>query len=163
MAATEQLVLLAQLGATFSGLLSIFLIFARGGGRFSPADSLRVRSIILSSFYVVFFALAPLALRLLGWEEVTVWRVASALAALGAIPTGANVARSQLRLSRAERAHVGRIHSLVAWGLFLLAGVLIGSNVVAAEPGPALYVLALCCGLGIGASNFVTIAFQRLL
>ena len=165
MDSTEQLVLTAQLGATFAGLLSIFLIFARREGRFSPADSLRVSSILLSSFFVVFFALLPLVLQLYGLNAGTIWRVAGALACLAAVPSGINVARRQLALRAEERAKVGRLHSSISWGLFAVAAVLMMIDALGldAQSGSAFYVTALGCALGIATSNFITIAFQRLL
>jgi uncharacterized membrane protein len=162
---TEQLVLTAQLGATFAGLLSIFLIFARREGRFSPADSLRVSSIVFSSFFVVFFALLPLVLQLYGLNAGAIWQAAGALACLAAIPIGVNVARRQVALRAAERAKVGRLHSAVSWSLFAAAAVLMVVDALGLHPelAAALYVTALGCGLGIATSNFLTIAFQRLL
>jgi hypothetical protein len=68
MNAMSELVLFAELGAAFAGFIAIFLIFARREGRFSPADSLRIRSIILASFSVVFTALAPLVLGQAGFS-----------------------------------------------------------------------------------------------
>ena len=127
MTGREELALIAELGVAFAGFLAIFLIFARREGRFSPADSLRVRSIIVSSLAAVFLALAPLAMSLYGWQGAVLWRAAS--------------------------------------GLVLVIGVLLISNIfeVFGAPSAAPYVAALICTLGIAASNFVTIAFQRLL
>ncbi len=58
--ATELLSLIAELGVAFAGFLAVFLIFARRDGRFSPADSVRVRAIIAASFTSIFMALLPL-------------------------------------------------------------------------------------------------------
>ena len=68
MGATDELALFAQLGAAFAGFIAIFLIFARREGRFSAADSLRIRSIILASFSAVFFSLVPLVLHHAGFS-----------------------------------------------------------------------------------------------
>ena len=77
----DELGLIAELGVAFAGFVSIFLIFARAEGRFSPADSLRVRSIILASMSAVFMALLPLVLIHAGVTDGSLWRSAS-LAAL---------------------------------------------------------------------------------
>ena len=79
MTTREELAILAELGIAFAGFLAVFLIFARREGRFSPADSLRVRSIIVSSLSAVFLALLPLALNLYGLEGIALWRDAPGL------------------------------------------------------------------------------------
>jgi len=66
--------LIAELGIGFAGFLAIFLIFVRSEGRFSPADSVRVRVIILSSFITIFMALLPLLLMLSDVATSTMWR-----------------------------------------------------------------------------------------
>ncbi len=161
----EELALIAELGVAFAGFLAIFLIFARREGRFSPADSLRVRSIIVSSLSAVFLALVPLVMNLYGLEGVILWRTASILAlAVGAVMS-LHVGRRQYALPPEERAAVGFVHSNIAWSLVLLSGVLLISNILGLfrEPSAAPYMAALVCALGIATSNFVTIAFHRLL
>ncbi len=165
MGVTSELVLFAELGAAFAGFIAIFLIFARRDGRFSPADSLRIRSIILASFCVVFYSLVPLVLFRAGLSGVTLWRVASAVALVAGLAAGGVVARKNLALSKADRAAVGRLHSMITWGLFAIAAVLFAANALglAAPPTAWPYLASLVCALGIAATNFVTIAFQRLL
>lgn len=165
MAATGELALIAELGVAFAGFLAIFLIFARREGRFSPPDSLRVRSILISSFFAVFFALLPLALSLYGMRTHTLWRIASGAGLFIGVLAGLAIARRQLALTPEERATVGNLHTIVAWGLVFLAAVLFAGNTLGmfGEPAAAPYVTALICSLGVATSNFVTIAFQRLL
>ncbi len=165
MTGREELALIAELGVAFAGFLAIFLIFARRQGRFSPADSLRVRSIIVSSLSAVFLALLPLALQLYGLQDSSLWRTASVVALTVGTILSLHVARRQLALPPEERAAVGFVHSNIAWGLVLVVGVLLVSNIFGLfnEPSAAPYFAALVCGLGIATSNFVTIAFQRLL
>ena len=165
MAPTGELALFAELGAAFAGFIAIFLIFARREGRFSPADSLRIRSIILASFSAVFFSLVPLVLHRGGLSGASLWRAASAVALVGGLVQGAVVARSQFALSPEDRTDVGRVHSVITWGLFTVAAILFMSNVFALGTAPAAwpYLASLTCILAIAAMNFVTIAFQRLL
>lgn len=165
MTGREELALIAELGVAFAGFLAVFLIFARREGRFSPADSLRVRSIIVSSLSAVFLALLPLALNLYGLEGPSLWRMASILALAVGTATSLHVGLKQLALPPEERAKVGFVHSNIAWGLVLVIAMLLVSNVLGLfhEPSAAPYVGALICALGVATSNFVTIAFQRLL
>ena len=165
MTGREELILIAELGVAFAGFLAIFLIFARRAGRFSPADSLRVRSIIVSSLAAVFLALVPLGMNLYDLQGATLWRSASIVGlALGG-GVSLHIGLKQYALPAEERAAVGFVHSNVAWGLVLVCGVLLASNIFGlfSEPAAAPYVTALICCLGIATSNFVTIAFQRLL
>jgi hypothetical protein len=163
--ARDELALLAELGAAFAGFIAIFLIFARREGRFSPADSLRVRSIILASFSAVFLSLVPLVLHHAGFSDVALWRVASSVALIAGLLAGGVVARKQFALSPADRAEIGAIHSAITWGLFAIAALLLVSNVfwIISPPSAWPFLASLVCILGIAASNFVTIAFQRLL
>ncbi len=165
MNAADALSLFAELGAAFAGFIAIFLIFARREGRFSPADSLRIRSIILASFSAVFLALVPLILQQAGLSGDVLWRTTSAIALVGGSLAGVLVARKHASLVPADRADVGALHSVVTWGLFALATALLMSNMFSlfSPPSAWRYLTALACALGIAASNFVTIAFQRLL
>jgi len=162
---TDELVLFAELGAAFVGFIAIFLIFARREGRFSPADSLRIRSIILASISVVFFSLIPLILTHAGLSGVTLWRTASTVAFIGGLVAGGVVARKHFALSPTDRVEVGMVHSVITWGLFVTAAIFFGINAFwfGSAPSGWPYLASLACILGIAASNFVTIAFQRLL
>jgi hypothetical protein len=161
----EELALIAELGIAFAGFLAIFLIFARREGRFSPADSLRVRSIIVSSLSAVFLALLPLAIHLYGMEDARLWRTSSIVALTVGVLMSVHVGRKQYALPPEDRAEVGFLHSNVAWGLVLVSGLLLASNILGVfrEPSAAPYIASLICALGIATSNFVTIAFHRLL
>ena len=165
MTAADELALFAELGAAFAGFIAIFLIFARREGRFSPADSLRIRSIILASFSAVFFSLIPLVLYHAGLSGAGQWQVASAVALIVGLLQGGVVARKQLALSPADRASVGLAHSVITWALYGIAAVFFAANALSLglTPSPWPYLASLVCILGIAAMNFVTIAFQRLL
>lgn len=165
MTGRDELALIAELGVAFAGFLAVFLIFARREGRFSPADSLRVRSIIVSSFSAVFLSLVPLALNLYGLQPGSLWRLASIVALAVGTLLSIHVGLKQHALPSEERAAVGFVHSNIAWSLVLVSFVLLASNILGIfhEPSAAPYIAALICALGVATSNFVTIAFQRLL
>jgi len=163
--AGDELALIAELGVAFAGFLAVFLIFARREGRFSPADSLRVRSILVSSFSAVFLALLPLILNLYGLPVLTLWRVASCSGLVLGSLIALHIASIQYALRPAERAAVGLLHTGVAWGLVGIVFVLLLGNTIGLFGGPSAgpYMTALVCTLGVATSNFITIAFQRLL
>ena len=165
MEAQEHLSLIAELGIGFAGFLAIFLIFARREGRFSPADSVRVRAIIQSSFLAIFMALIPLLIMLSDVEASTLWRTSSlvhfAASAAGAVAVG----RQQFGLAPSDRVEVGRLNNFIAWGLSLLQFLLLAGNAIGlfGDPSALPYLAALVCILGVATSNFVTIAVHRLL
>ena len=165
MEATSQLSLIAELGIGFAGFLAIFLIFARREGRFSPADSVRVRAIILASFTSIFLALLPLLLTLAGLEEGTLWRASSLVYLAVVLPSSVAVGRVQLALRPEDRAELGLFNSIISWTLASVGPVLLTANAtgIFGEPSALPYLTALVATLGIATSNFITIAFQRLL
>ena len=165
MDASNELALFAELGAAFAGFIAIFLIFARREGRFSPADSLRIESIILASFSAVFFSLVPLVLGSAGVSSTALWRASSLIALAVGLVTGGLVAVKQVRLSPEDQEEVSLEHSVITWGLFAIAAVLFSANAFGwvVEPSAWPYLASLFCALGIAAMNFVSIAFRRLL
>ena len=153
---------LSQLGGVFAGFIAIFTVFARKDGRLSPADSLRVRSIIYASFIVVLGSLLPLLLSSFGVSDPALWKISAAVFLVLAIPAPVDVARHQLALSRQDRRQVGTVHQVVSWGLSATVTLLLGS-IALSHGGAGYYVLALMLTVAIATSNFVTIALQKLL
>ena len=163
MAGRDELALIAELGVGFVGFVAVFLIFARREGRFSPADGYRIRVIIIAGVSVIFLALLPLTANLYGLTGTTLWRSASILGLVTHVAAILHVAPKQRALSPEDRAEL--VGVIVPWGIALLTALIYVLNIAGIfhEPFAAPYLAALTCALGIGASNFVTIAFQRLL
>jgi hypothetical protein len=161
----DELILLAELGAAFAGFLAIFLIFARREGRFSPIDSLAVRSMILGSFSTVFLSLAPLALAALEVSELAVWRASSALGLLLILSVGVSMALAHRRVPRDVRSDLKPILVVAAWSLATLVTALFIANLAGYFGGPSagLHISGLVLLLGITALNFSDIAFKRLI
>ena len=78
---------------------------------------------------------------------------------------GGVVARKHIALSPKDRADVGMVHIVITWELFAIVAILLVSNAFSLLSTPSAwpYLASLVCVLGIAASNFVTIAAQRLL
>lgn len=165
MQGSDELILLAELGAAFAGFLAIFLIFARRDGRFSPTDSLAVRSMILGSFMTLFLALAPLVLAALEIEPATVWRVSSALTLLVIVLVAVNMARAHRRIPRDARGDLKTGLVVVAWTLATTVAVLSAINLLglAGSRAAGVHLASLVAILGITAVNFSDIAFKRLI
>ena len=165
MEATDQLTLIAELGVGFAGFLAIFLVFARREGKFSPADGLRVRVILEVSFLTIFLALLPLVLALSELQPTTVWKGSSLIQVGVALYLSVAIGRRQVALRPEDRAELGLASRIGGWGLggsALLLGVANAGEIFGAPSG-LLYVAALACYLGIASTNFLTLAFQRLL
>lgn len=164
MTGRDELALIAELGAAYAGFLAIFLIFARREGRFSPADSLAIRSMILGSFSAVFIALFPIVLGTFDLSEAIVWRVASGFGLLVLLPVGASMGLAQRRLSPSEKIELGSL-PIAAWILVFAITTLFLSNVFAifGDPSAGPHIGGLVVMLAITTLNFADIAFKRLI
>ncbi len=163
MEASDQLVLLAELGIAYAGFLAIFLAFTRQQGAFSAPDEVRVRAMILSSFLAVFGAVAPLSLVLFSIPEPLLWRLAGAGLLVAQLLVYWNVAKRQLSMKPEDRLQM-RSDSVFAWFLATSASILLVVNAsgLVSQPSAHLHVLSVVCTLGVGTTAFVSIAFQRL-
>jgi hypothetical protein len=161
--ASNQLVLMAELGIGYAGFLAIFLAFTRQQEAFSPADSLRVRGMLLASFLAILGAIAPLTLVLFPMSEPLVWRLAGLGLLAGQLLVYWNVAANQLSIEPEGRLE--GFDGTIAWCLGALGSLLLVLNATGllSEPSAHLHVLSIVCMLGICTTAFVTIAFHRLL
>jgi hypothetical protein len=161
----DELTLIAELGAAFAGFLAIFLIFARREGRFSPVDSLSVRSMILTSFSTMFIALVPLALAAYDFSEPVLWRVSSGFGFVVFFSVATNMGLTHRRIPPSDRADLNTALVVVAWFL-ASAGVglfLANTSAVFGPPTAGIHISALVVLLAITAVNFADIAFKRLI
>ncbi len=162
----DELILIAELGAAFAGFLAIFLIFARREGRFSAADSLAVRSMILGSFSAIFIALVPLALGVLDAPESVVWRTSSGFGLLVLLFVAVSMALAHRRILRSDdRSDLNSPLVVAAWLMASLVVALFLANVsgLFGDPSAGLHIAALIVLLAISALNFSDIAFKRLI
>lgn len=160
----DELALIAELGAAFAGFLAIFLIFAKREGRFSPVDSLAVRSMILSSFSTIFIALVPLALAVLEFSEPVVWRSSSGFGLLVLSLVAVNMGLSQRRIPPSSRTDLNSALVIAVWLMASTVAALFAANVFAVfgTPSAGLHISALVVMLAVTALNFSDIAFKRL-
>jgi hypothetical protein len=166
MEARDELALIAEIGIALAGFLSILLVFASRDGRFSPADSVVVLSVVASGFGTVYAALVPLVLYHLGVQPPLLWRLCAAIALCSTLPISFYIARRERVVREKEATEAmplaSRIVALVI-GLFNLAilSVLAFGGLDSIAPG--IYLLSLVGGLVLGAWNFVSLALARLL
>ncbi len=147
----------AEISVVLIGFVTVFLTFVVGGRDVGKADRMHSRSLLASSYPMLFVPLVPIAASAYGAAESTAlftFHVAG-LAASGSI--GIVMHWFYSRLSRAEVSEVGWIHTVVSFGTgyaagaFFLAGALgfapYGNAVVAVIlsfllPGTALFSFA---------------------
>lgn len=153
---------ISQLGAVFAGFIAIFTVFTRPDGRFSRAESLRIRSMLYASFLTVLGSLLPLVVSAYGVVPPALWRRSAILFLATGLIAVLDAARHNLSLERTQRMKVGRVHFYVSWALALAAVVLTGLTALG-HGGPGHYLLALLLTVAVAISNFVTTTLLRLL
>lgn len=161
MTVQDQLALLAEVGVAYAGFLAIFLVFARRDERFSPADSLRVRAILIGSFTVVLASLLPIVLSNF-LEERAVWLVSAATILVLFVLVCLNIFWHQRRMTPDEQREIGLFNNVFSWSTGILVNVLLALSLLS-DNSEAFYLASLVSILCIGTSNFITIAFHRLL
>ena len=146
---------IAQLGAVVAGFTAVTAVLQPPGGSWSPAMRIRHRSIVSTSFNVMFEALIPVIV--FAWLAGV--RSALVVASAGvAVYVGCVVALRVRQFVRTGAIHSrsGRVLLLIAGGAFLLfvANVLLASV--------AVYALALCVQLAVAVVSFYTLVATAL-
>ena len=149
----------AEVSVAFAGFIGIFLALATRDGRFPPAESFTIRTIVISSVSPVFYCAVPLVLSSLGVSAELLWRLSSgAIGLAGVALTGYMVL--QLRaLPPAERS------ISYEWVLPLVAILCCLAN-AAAWPWPpsgGLYLVAVWLVVAVAGVNFVALIFRKVL
>lgn len=153
---------MSQLGAVFAGFIAIFTAFTRPDGRFSRAESLRIRSMLYASFLTVLGSLWPLVVAAYGVAEADLWQRSAVLFLTTGSIAFVDAARQNLSLRESQRSEVGRVHFFVSWGLASAAVVLV--SMTALGYGHAgHYLLAIVLALAVAITNFLTSTLLRLL
>ena len=153
---------LSQLAIVFSGLISVFIIFAARDGHFAPAERQHVRGLLMSSFPAVIASLMPFAFILYGAADTWVWQGSAILMLLLGVPMSAENFVHYLRLSKTDKKENGYVHAIFAFGLNFAIGALFTLSAfgIAAK---ANYIVSILLILLIGISSFVTFAAHRFL
>ena len=161
----DHLSVFAEVAAAIVGFVAIFLVLVRGNERFPAEDAIRIRVLILAAFIGICASLLPIAVAETNLDEVLVWRISSAvfLLMLGAVSSYTAVRHFQL--SNTARDNIPLTNLIIGWTCAVTASLLLASNLLQL---PILgysfsYTLSLLLLLCIGATNFYTIAIQKLL
>ena len=146
---------IAQLGAVVAGFTAVTAVLQPPGGSWSPAMRIRHRSIVSTSFNVMFEALIPVIV--FAWlADVRSSLVVSSGGV--AVYVGWVVALRVRQFVRTGAIHSrsGRVLLLIAAAAFLL----FAANVLVASV--AVYSLALCVQLAVAVVSFYTLVATAL-
>ncbi len=146
---------IAQLGAVVAGFTAVTAVLQPPGGSWSSALRIRHRSIVSTSFNVMFEALIPLIV--FAWlADVRSSLVVSSAGVAVYVGCVVGLRLRQFVRTGAIRARSGQVLLLIAGGAFLLfaANVLIASV--------AVYTLALCVQLAVAVVSFYTLVSTAL-
>jgi hypothetical protein len=152
---------LSQLGATFTGFVTIFLVFVRQEERFSPADAFRIRALIYNSLVVVIYALVPLTLSFVVSPSV-LWRASAGLSFFAGLPFFFDSLRSHLAMTKEDRRQIVLPHTISSYGLIFVAGALVAALALGYGHGSGFYVVALMLIFLSVLTTFVVLAFKNL-
>ena len=153
---------LSQLGAVFAGFIAIALAFSQREEKMDAGDSLRTRSILQSSFCVIFGPLMPLVLHAMEFDEALIWPASGAAGlVLVAVLISGNI-HFQIKMTAAERRAAGLSVTLVPW-LIAAIGISILAWVTFGDAGAGPYILAVAVALIIASWNFIELALKRWL
>ncbi len=146
---------IAQLGAVVAGFTAVTAVLQPPGGSWSPALRIRHRSIVSTSFNVMFEALIPVIV--FAWlADVRSSLVVSSAGVAVYVGWIVAVRLRQFVRTGAIRARSGRVLLLIAGGAVLL----FAANVLVASA--ALYSLALCVQLAVAVVSFYTLVATAL-
>ena len=162
MDALEQLGLIAEIAATYSGFIAVFLAFSGGDGRFSPADGNFVQAMILSSLSAVVFALAPRIGSLLLPPDL-LWTSCSWFAISLLVGGFTYQAWWQFRLPDDVSAQLHFFWHIPGWTLAALCLVSFVASTFQTVKTPGFYVLGTSLLLGLGVWSFMAIVFRRFI
>lgn len=78
----EILTTIAQLAVGVTGFSGIAIVFNRPPGRLNEFEAFRLLILFMNSLAAMFLSLIPFAFFYMRWNDTTIWRTGSALAAL---------------------------------------------------------------------------------
>jgi hypothetical protein len=141
---------IASIGAVVAGFTAVTAVLQPPGGSWSPALRIRHRSIVSTSFNVMFEALVPLIV--FAWlADVRSSMVVSSAGVAVYVGCVVVLRLRQFVRTGAIRTRSGKVLLLIAAAAFGL----FAANVLSASV--ALYALALCVQLGVAVVSFYTL------
>lgn len=155
----EQLGLIAEIAATYSGFIAVFIAFSGRDGRFSPADSHFVQAMVLTALGAIVFSLAPRALSLFATES-WIWTGSSSFAVFASAAAGVFIARHQITMPSEEAQTVSSWWHVPGWTLGTCT-VLSFLAALLTEDRAAFYVVGATFALINAIWCFMAIVFRK--
>jgi hypothetical protein len=154
---------LAEIGVGLAGFSSIALALTRRDAPLTPAQAIYVRELILNSLAVIFMALLPVGLILVGIPDSIIWRGLSAFHAALIVFVAWPVLLLQVR--GIEVGDRDQAIYVVVLAVQLATVVLQSLNFsgILFSPSGGVYFFSLLGPLAIGTIHFARLLFSRLL
>ena len=167
MTESDVLLTIAEIAVAFAGFASLVSVLGKGTSTDDPRVSgTRMRGMINFSLMAIAFSLVPYLLHRYGLDQGIVWRLSSALFALGFLGITVWVGRMVKRLRSLELDGRG-VQTMIRTPPFLggIAGTaILGVNAIVASPSlmPAVYLTGLGLLLLMSGFAFSVIVFSFL-
>ena len=160
MGAMEQLQGLAQIAATYSGFIAVFIAFVNKDGRFSADDAHFVQAMVLGTIGTIVLSLAPPVLGLMMAHE-QVWFVVTSGAVIAGIPSAIYQAWVQSRPMPDDAAKIPVGWHVPGWGLGFCALACFIAALLFPTVREGLYVAGATLSLTISIWCFIAITFRK--
>jgi hypothetical protein len=160
MGAMEQLQGLAQIAATYSGFIAVFIAFVNKDGRFSADDAHFVQAMVLGTIGTIILALAPPVLGLM-MPRQQVWFSVTVFAVVGGVPAALYQAWTQRRIDKADVRQVHVAWHVPGWALGFCALACFVVALLKPELREGMYVAGVTLSLTISIWCFIAITFRK--
>lgn len=161
----DLLLTLAEIAATFAGMVGIMVAFTTREGKLSPSDSLRVRVIIPISIFSAFLALVPTLILSVPQLADQVWEISTSLHLAFALGLSAYIFAFELRAGQDGVKKMQGQHRNIAW-VVVLGVIALNLANLSGVFGPVqsgLYAWAVALLLLCGGIVFIGLIYQKLL
>lgn len=158
--AVQQLGLLAEIAATYSGFIAVFVIFAGQDGRFTESDKHFIQAMVLNCAFIVTFALLPRVL-IISLPEQTVFNSVAVFAACVGAVMAMIIARDQMSMPEEEAEKVHVFWHCVGWALGISAFSSILVGLIYPQHIVVLYIAGLSFVLLNAIWCFIAIVFRK--
>jgi hypothetical protein len=160
MNAMEQLNALAQIAATYSGFIAVFLAFVPKEGRFATSDAHFVQAMVLGTIGTMMLALAPAAMSLIVPER-TVWFDMTLFALIAGIPSTGFQAWQQAREAADKSDKTPVFWHVPGWVLGLSSLACFIAAMAQPEVRAGYYVAGVSLSLAISIWCFIAVVFRK--
>ena len=164
MSAETALVVIAEIGAGFTGFVALVSVFFGREERLKDADRLHFRGLMALSVTTTLVALGPLVLATTGLVGPALWRVSS-IVTLVSLLFGARFQRRAEKAADPSWARTVGPERWISWSLVIATMVVSFANAtgVAWTPFSGAFVVSTYALLAAAAAQFVALVVQRLI